>query len=519
MDLNLDWRKVSDAFDRLRQLPPAERDARMAEVCENEPGIMGEVRALLAAHEASEDFLESPVLATRSAGVLEALRSPMEGRRYGAYEICRLIGAGGMGEVYEGRRADGEFEQRVAIKIIRDDHVRMDWQLEDRFRRERQILADLAHPNIARLLDGGTTAEGRPYLVMEFIDGLPLDEFAGQNRLSLAARLELLRPICQAVTYAHERGVWHRDIKPANILIAKNGTPKLLDFGIAKSRTTADITATQIGTPEYASPEQLRGGPLTASTDIYSLGAVVRRLSADLPPSDWVQAVVDKATAADPTRRYASVAEFEQALAHTRGWNRRQILTTAVTATAGISAFSLWWYNRPVLASTQALAVMRIENRTGEAALDWLDRGVADLLATNLAQAGGFEVISTDRVRGVLERIGPAAGSAHRAARELRADLVVGGDILRIGSGFRLNIRLEDTASGRVIFADRFDAADSKAIFAMADRAAESILVRLRVRAPEAAKSGDSLTSNVEALRLYTEGRDLFERFLPEERR
>ena len=513
-EVNLDWSIVSEAFDSLRQLPLSQRETRLAEVCRNDAAVIAEVRALLAAHDESEGFLESPALASQSTGVFTALNRAMEGRRFGPYEICRLIGTGGMGEVYEGRRVDGEFEQRVAIKIIREgQQVLRDPSVEDRFRRERQILADLSHPNIARLLDGGTTPEGLPYLVMEFIDGLPLDEFADQNRLSQALRVELLRPICRAVSYAHSRGVYHRDIKPANILIAKDGTPKLLDFGIAKSRTTADMTATQIGTPEYASPEQLRGAPVTAATDIYSLGAVLRRLSAGAQPTGRLQDVVSRAMAVEPSRRFDSVEAFEKALTASVTWNRRQLFVGAASAVAGISATTLWWQTRPVLAGSQALAVMRIENRTGDPALAWLDRGLADLLTTNLAQAGGFEVISTDRVRDVLERLKDSAAPIRQAAVEVRADLVVAGEILRMGDALRLNVRLEETASGKVIFAERFEAADTKAVFALADRASEAILARLRVTATAPVNSGEALTSNVEALRLYTEGLDLMERF------
>ncbi|MGH9852318.1 MAG: protein kinase domain-containing protein, partial [Blastocatellia bacterium] len=205
------------------------------------------------------------------------------GKRIGPYRLTRLVGRGGMGAVYEAVRDDAQFQQQVAIKLIKggmdSDFVR------DRFVRERQILASLDHPHIARLFDGGATEDGRPYFVMEFVDGEPITDYCHQRKLSLDEKLKLFRDVCSAVQHAHQKLVVHRDLKPSNILINKEGAPKLLDFGIAKLLTpdrgeavTRTATGVRLMTPDYASPEQVRGGQITTASDVYSLGVVLYEL-------------------------------------------------------------------------------------------------------------------------------------------------------------------------------------------------------------------------------------------------
>ena len=206
---------------------------------------------------------------------------PMLGRRIGDYRIERRLGSGGMAAVYLASRADDQFRMLAAIKVLRPDPERED--LLQRFRNERQTLAALAHPNIVKLLDGGSTEEGLPYLVMDYVNGIAIDKYCDQHNLSIQARLELFAEVCGAVEYAHAHSVIHRDLKPNNILVSDDGVPKLLDFGIAKvldstnpaQTSLVTRTANRHLTPAYASPEQVRGEPVTAATDIYSLGVVL----------------------------------------------------------------------------------------------------------------------------------------------------------------------------------------------------------------------------------------------------
>src|SRR4029079_13989309 len=203
------------------------------------------------------------------------------GQRVGHYRVEARLGEGGMSTVYLAVRADDAYQQQVALKVLGYGAERTD--LAARFRAERQILASLDHPGIARLIDGGTTDDGRPYLVMEDIEGVPLGQYCDQHRLGRDARIDLFREVCSAVQYAHQNLVVHRDIKPSNILVDSRGVPCLLDFGIAKLLEGAEVpgsveatmTGQRLMTPQYASPEQMEGGAITTATDVYSLGVLL----------------------------------------------------------------------------------------------------------------------------------------------------------------------------------------------------------------------------------------------------
>lgn len=249
--------------------------------CADDPGLAAEVGRLLESHARGEGMMDRPAL-DGERDWMEPAESPLVGRRFGAYRIEREIGRGGMGAVYLAERADGAYAQRAAIKLVKRG---MDTDLVlGRFHAERQILASLEHPNIARLLDGGTMPDGGPYFVMEYIAGLPLDAYAVTHRLSIDERLELFLQICAAVSYAHQHLVVHRDLKPINILVTAEGAPKLLDFGIAKvlspehEEATSPATGFRLLTPKYASPEQIEGRPATTASDVYSLGVVLYEL-------------------------------------------------------------------------------------------------------------------------------------------------------------------------------------------------------------------------------------------------
>lgn len=296
------WARIDEIFTRSLELPATERNRLLREVCGDDPEVREEVERLLRAVDEAEDagFLQRPAgvtwepLVSRIASRREAVRGGSfgvrVGQRLGPYEIEEEIGSGGMATVYRARRADGEFDQQVALKVIRPGLAGE--RLIRRFVTERQILAELEHPGIARLLDGGTTDDGLPYLVMEFVEGEPITDYCDRRRLGVGERLRLFLEVADAVRHAHRNLVLHRDLKPSNILVTPQGRVKLLDFGIAKLLDPAtgagEPTLTRPGqrplTPEYASPEQIRGEPLTTASDVYQLGGLLYRLLAGSPP-------------------------------------------------------------------------------------------------------------------------------------------------------------------------------------------------------------------------------------------
>ncbi len=283
-------RVIKDHFERVVDLPADQRSAILDELRSGDAELAEEVQSLLEAHDRTGLDPQESGEALRRAAV--ASTDPWAGARVGVYQVVRRIGVGGMGSVYEAARADEEYQKRVAIKFLHrytdDDGVRR------RFRAERQILANLNHPNIASLLDGGVTPDGQPYIVMEYVEGEPISRWADQRRLSVRDRLLLFLQVCRAVQYAHQSLVVHRDLKPGNILVSEEGQVKLLDFGIAKllvnddgSETTpATVAETRAYTPDYASPEQVLGHPVGTRSDVYALGVVLFELLTGSRPFD-----------------------------------------------------------------------------------------------------------------------------------------------------------------------------------------------------------------------------------------
>ena len=281
------WRRIQDIFSEALNLPPQERSGFLDQQCSGNLEVRREVDAMLAADGDVRQTLASMVKKAAvgfSADLSEREAHSDIGRMIGPYHLVRQIGRGGMGAVYQAIRVDDQFFKSVAIKLISRESYSP--EALARFRTERQILATLEHPNIAALLDGGTTDDGVPYIVMDYIEGQPIVEYARRWNLSIPDRLDLFRQLCSAVQHAHQALIIHRDIKPSNVLVTIKGVPKLIDFGIAKilftglvpSPVDATLTLMRRMTPHYASPEQIRGETLTTTTDVYSLGVLLYEL-------------------------------------------------------------------------------------------------------------------------------------------------------------------------------------------------------------------------------------------------
>ncbi len=401
------FRQIDDVFQKASAVTGAARRAVLDECCANDPELRAEVESLLDAEPAAPAMLACAIDEAAAALPTENNQDSDVGRRVGPYLLVRQIGRGGMGVVYQAIRSDGEFLHTVAVKLVRrgmdsDGIVR-------RFRAERQILAALSHPNIAALLDGGTSEDGRPYLVMEYIEGEGLMEYVQRLQLDARSRVQLFTPLCRAVESAHNAGILHRDLKPGNVMVTQDGVPKLLDFGIAKLLETdlvaGDMPATEtqarLMTPDYASPEQIRGERLTPATDVYSLGVLLYQLltgkrpysitgrsmteieraitEQTVPrPSEVAESprlrsalagdldnIVAMAMRREPERRYSSAAELgadlgrflegmpvrarrDSAFYRASKWTRRHAM--AVTSGASLAAASglggAWWWSR-----------------------------------------------------------------------------------------------------------------------------------------------------------------------------
>ncbi|HZI30643.1 MAG TPA: tetratricopeptide repeat protein [Gemmatimonadaceae bacterium] len=308
--------QIEAIFEEALDVPAGRRAAWLATRCEANAALRGEVELLLAAHE-QEGVLDVPLSIAR--------RDPSTGRRIGPYRVLRELGRGGMGVVYLAERDDGHYRQRVAVKVLRASADTE--EMHRRFLAERQILASLSHPNVAQLLDGGVSDGQLPYLVIEYVDGLPITEYCDRHRLGVEARLKLFMAVCAAVNHAHQNLVLHRDLKPSNVLVTSAGDVKLLDFGIAKllnpslsgQEQPVTHTAFRLMTPAYASPEQVRGDTLTTASDVYTLGLLLYELLsgrlAHRITTDSPREVFEVVCEREPDRLSTSIASEEAAAA------------------------------------------------------------------------------------------------------------------------------------------------------------------------------------------------------------
>ena len=456
------WQRLQALFEGLLEHEPAEREAWLAGV-ESDADLRREALELVAADSGPRVSITRQV---RDAAARVAEAGAVE-RRLGPYRLIEEIGSGGMGTVFLAERDDQSFHQRVAIKLLRGIPTR---ESTERMRRERQILADLSHPHIARLLDGGSTGDGQPYLVMEYVEGVPVNAFCRSHALSLNDRLRLLQKVCGAVQYAHQRLVIHRDLKPANVLVRADGEPVLLDFGIAKllGNTGGDAqTGLPWFTPAYASPEQRRGEAVSTATDVYGLGLLLYECIAEQPPAAdgtgrpprpsetttqhripaELDLIVAKATHPEPERRYVSAAALADDLQrHLRGHpvhaapdrlhyrvakfvGRHRLATAAIVAAIAMAALFTWRVANERDRALRAEAVARDQSETAERVVDYL---VALFHSASPDEAGTQPIAPRELVdRGRKDIETRLAGSPVQQARLLGA---IGKIYLELGA-------------------------------------------------------------------------------------
>jgi len=497
----------------------------------------------------------------------------MIGHHAGPYRIEREIGRGGMGTVYEAWRADGEFQHRVAIKLIRSGADR-EFVLR-RFRNERQILAALDHPNIGRLLGGGTTPDGNPYFAMEYIEGQPLYHYADSNNLTVSDRLRLFIKVCDAVQYAHEKLVIHRDLKPTNILVAASGTPKLLDFGIAKllnpelvSETTPQTTlGVRLMTIEYASPEQVRAQPVTFSSDVYSLGVILYELLTghspyrfrNLMPHEVARAIIEDepeqpsvavsrsgaTVALKFIDRYAStvstdadtqpqlIAELRKELAGNldnivlkslRKAPQERYESVAALRDDILRHLNGWAVLAPAYtpvirrdAGVKSIAVLPLKlinlgevTDTGES---FLGVGLADAMITRLS---GVRTLAVRPTSAIVAYNDPGSDPL-RAGRELSVDFVLDGRIKMLGNRVRVSLQLLDVQRAANSWADQFDENYSDALDledSISAKVAYSLLPRLTDTGQRRFRKRG--TNNPRAFDAYLRGRFFWNSFTPD---
>ncbi len=572
------WKKVEEVFESALQHPPAERSAFLEEACQGDESLRNQVETLLLSLDRAGNFMEASAFGVSLSETVVEETPSVIGMRLGAYRIVKEIGRGGMGSVYLAIRADDEFQKRVAIKLIKRG---MDTDfIVKRFRNERQILASLDHPHIARLLDGGTTEDGLPYFVMEYVEGEPLYRYCDTRRLSIGQRLELFRKVCSAVHYAHQNLVIHRDLKPGNILVNADGTPKLLDFGIAKllnpdlahyplDPTTAAI---RLMTPEYASPEQVRGEVLTAGSDVYALGVMLYELLTDHRPyklnshlahelarviceqepdlpsvavniievvgeegDDLIEItpetvsrarsttpdqlkrelaggldnIVSKAMHKDVSHRYSSVEDLSEDI-------RRYLDGHPVAAPSHFpSPTKSTLITADPSTASRSIAVLPFQVlRVEEKGEEFLGMGLADAIITKLSNIQRIIVRPTSAVIKYFD----GTHNVLTAGQELNVGFVLDGRIQRAGVRIRVTVQLISVRDGQPVWAAKFDE-NYTDIFSVEDSISEQVAHAL---VPHLSGEERELllrreTENANAYQAFLKGRYLWTRFTPED--
>jgi len=540
------WQRIEELFFAALDLPSGDRPAFLIREAPDDPDLRKQVEAMIEADESAstganniDEIVAEAALALHPDNDSED--TPGEGRRIGSYVLVHEVGRGGTGVVYQAMRADGEFHQTVAFKVVRRG-MDTDFILR-RFRQERHILARLDHPSIARLLDAGSTSQGQPYIVMDFVDGITIIEYCQKNQLSTSAKVKLFLHVCAGVAHAHGLSIVHRDLKPANILVTAEGRPKILDFGIAKwldpdnSPETVAVTGTGVHllTPEYGSPEQILGAAITPATDVYALGAILFEMLTGQPaqritgssnaeiaraicesptpkPSavaarnsgaaptlrrelEAFDAIVLKAMDKKPENRYPSAAELATAVRQCRDntgtagrttvpptapfLNRRKLLPIAALLLALASAGGYYFTHRPSPADDRvdAIAVLPFVNLGLQASEDVLADGITEDLITELARTRNLKVPS----RTSIWQYKGKSVDVREAGQALGVTAVLEGSIRRSGDDIRVVAQLIGVRDGFHLWARSYDRKASDPLIAQRE-ISQSIAADLRAR-------------------------------------
>jgi eukaryotic-like serine/threonine-protein kinase len=530
--------KIETIFHTATVFAGKERREYLDKVCAEDKSLRPEIEELLARFDAENTTAEKEL-------------DSMKGRVIGSYRLIREIGRGGMGAVYLAERADGMFKTKAAVKLIKRG---MDTDsILKRFRNERQILAALNHPNIARLLDGGTTDDGLPYFVMEYIDGKPLFQYCDENKIDIKTRLAIFRQICGAVQEAHNIKVVHRDLKPSNILVKPDGAPKLLDFGIAKlldpemASGTVEVTMTQwrMMTPQYASPEQVYGGAISYVSDIYSLGVLLYELVTGSKPYRFSNSAPHEISRViceqEPAPPSSTISDFRFQISDLNLSDLDKIILKALrknpaqryqTADALGEDIDRILKNRPVAAeffSTTAnqkvsenegkhsiailpFKLLNLGNPEDTGSDEYLSLGLADALVTRLS---GMQRLLVRPTSSVI-RFGEDA-DAFQAGTELGVEFIVEGNIRRVGERIRVTTQLLDVKGNSTRWADKFDENFTDVLEledTISERVAKSLLPQLT--GEEKKRLDKRGTNSPAAYEAYLRGRFFWNQFVPE---
>jgi eukaryotic-like serine/threonine-protein kinase len=553
------WKRIKDVAISAMAEPVSARPAFLAAQCGADAALRREVESLLASADQARALFEPPAVAIDGApAALETIGDLEPGRigeRVGPYRIVRRLGGGGMGDAYLAARADDAYEKTVAIKLIKRG-MSTDAVLR-RFRRERQILADLDHPHIARLLDGGTTADGLPYFVMEYVDGLPLDAYCDAHQLATRERVALFVLVCDAVQHAHQRRVIHRDLKPSNILVTAGGTPKLLDFGISKllspepdEHDTESTLLSRAMTPPYASPEQVRGDAIAVTADVYSLGVLLYELLAGRRPyrldgrtlqeiddiicheqparpstlrpglAADLDSIVLMALRKEPERRYATAQGLSQDLSrhlsglpvHARAgdagyraarfmWRHRVRAIELALVAAVIAAIAFLGPGfRPASPTVASVAVLPFTNDSGESA-EYLSAGLTEGLIDGLTGRRGLKVSSRESVFALK-----SAGDPRVVAQALGVGAVLRGRLTHNGNRVLVALEMIDGADGHPLWQEQYEGTLSDLV-TLRQRMTNRVAERLGHPAAAPAATARQHTASSEAYQLYLKGR------------